>query len=78
MLPPDFPLLDGKAAIQEYVAGAANIPGFQIRWEPLAAHVSNDGDMAYMLERNVTEVDGPEETTAARPYAVNPDDRIGN
>ena len=60
MLPPDLPLLDGKAVIEEYVTGAANIPGFQIRWEPLEAHVSNDGDMAYMLERNVIEVDGPD------------------
>ena len=30
MLPPDLPLLSGKSAISEYVAGAASIPGFKI------------------------------------------------
>ena len=58
MLPPDMPMLSGKAAIREYVLGAANIPGFSIRWEPESAHVSRSGDMAYLIERNVIEVDG--------------------
>jgi steroid delta-isomerase-like uncharacterized protein len=59
MLPPDLPLLDGKEAIREYVEAAAGIPGFKISWEPVSAHVSKSGELAYMLERNVTEVDGP-------------------
>ena len=58
MLPPDLPVLSGKAAIREYVTGAANVPGFRISWEPESAHVSESGDMAYLIERNVTEVDG--------------------
>ena len=60
MLPPDFPILDGKAAIREYVAGAADIPGFKISWEPREAHISDSGDMAYLIETNVIEVDGPD------------------
>lgn len=60
MLPPDMPILDGRAAIREYVEAAAELPGFQISWEPVSAHVSESGDMAYMIERNVTELDDPE------------------
>ena len=58
MLPPDMPVLSGKTAIREYVLGAASIPGFKISWEPESAHVSKSGDMAYLIERNVIEVEG--------------------
>jgi len=58
MLPPDLPVLTGKPEIREYVLGAASIPGFKINWEPVSAHVSQSGDMAYLIERNVIEVDG--------------------
>ena len=57
MLPPDLPILSGKSAISEYVAGAASIPGFKISWEPESAYVSRSGDMAYLIERNVIEMD---------------------
>lgn len=60
MLPPDLPILDGKDAIREYIEGAAAIPGFKISWDPQSAHISESGDMAYMIERNVIEVDGPD------------------
>ncbi|HSG58954.1 MAG TPA: DUF4440 domain-containing protein [Woeseiaceae bacterium] len=58
MLPPDLPTRSGKAAIRDHVMGAASIPGFRISWEPVSAHVSESGDMAYLIERNVTEMDG--------------------
>jgi len=58
MLPPNFPMLDGKLAIREYVERASQIPGFTISWEPLRVQVSESGDMAYMIERNVIELDG--------------------
>ncbi len=58
MLPPDLPVLSGKNAIREYVTGAAAIPGFKISWEPESAHISDSGDMAYLIERNVIELDG--------------------
>lgn len=60
MLPPNFPMLDGKVAIREYVQRASQIPGFKISWEPLRVQVSASGDMAYMIERNVIELDGPD------------------
>ena len=60
MLPPDLPLLDGKDSIRVYVEGAAKIPGFSIRWEPISAHISLGGDMAYLIENNVIEFDDDE------------------
>jgi len=60
MMPPDLPVLSGKDAIREYVTGATSIPGFKISWEPVSAQISTGGDMAYMIERNVVEVDGPD------------------
>ena len=60
MLPPDLSILEGKEAIRGYVEAAAEMPGFRISWEPISAHVSAAGDMAYMIERNVTEFDGPD------------------
>ena len=56
MLPPDMPALEGKAAIRGFVEAAMAVPGFAIRWEPLSVHVASGGDMAYMIERNVTTV----------------------
>jgi ketosteroid isomerase-like protein len=32
------------------------MPGFKISWEPVSVHVSDCGDMAYMIERNVITV----------------------
>jgi uncharacterized protein (TIGR02246 family) len=58
MLVPGLPVLSGKAAIREYVMGAASVPGFRISWVPESAYVSKSGDMAYLIERNVIEVDG--------------------
>lgn len=58
MLPPDLPVLAGKPAIREYVLDAQSIPGFKISWEPESAHISKSGDMAYLIERNVIEMDG--------------------
>lgn len=58
ILPPGLPVISGKEAIREYVNDAAAIPGFSISWEPESAHVSDSGDMAYLLERNVIGMDG--------------------
>ena len=54
MMPPGLPPLRGKAAIRLYVETAAKLPGFQIRWEPESVCVAQSGDLAYMIERNVT------------------------
>lgn len=56
MMPPGLPPVRGKAAIRQYVEAAGKLPGFQIRWEPESAFVSRSGDLAYLIERNVTTV----------------------
>ncbi len=56
MMPPGLTALEGKAAIRGYLEAATQIPGFQISWEPVSVHVASGGDMAYMIERNVTVV----------------------
>ena len=50
----------GKAAIRDYLAQTAKIPGFRIEWEPLEAKVS--GDMGYLIERTRLTMNGPEGT----------------
>ena len=56
VLAPDAPAIVGKAAIREFVLRATSTPGFSITWRPELAVVSNDGDMAYMVEANATTV----------------------
>lgn len=52
MMAPGQPPLRGKNAIEGFLASTAEIPGFEISWEPLEAHVSAGGNMAYLIERN--------------------------
>lgn len=52
MMPPGQHPLQGKEAIRAYVEASGQVPGFEISWEPVSAHVSKDGSMAYMIERN--------------------------
>ncbi|MEZ4455226.1 MAG: DUF4440 domain-containing protein [Gemmatimonadales bacterium] len=56
LMAPGSPPLEGKAAIRQYVEAAMRIPGFSIRWEPVTVHVARSGDLAYLVERNVTTV----------------------
>lgn len=56
MMPPGVPAVEGKPAIRDYVEAAMQLPGFQISWEPLTVHVASSGDMAYMIERNISTV----------------------
>ena len=68
-----LPPLRGKAAIRQYVEAAAKLPGFQIRWEPESVSVSRSGDLAYMIERNVTtlnDVQGNAVTTYGKVVTV--------
>ena len=54
MMPPDLPPLEGKPAIRSYVETALQTPVFQISWEPETVYVAPSGELAYMIERNVT------------------------
>lgn len=52
MMPPGTPLLRGKESIRKFLQSTSQIPGFEISWEPESAHISEDGSLAYMIERN--------------------------
>lgn len=56
LMPPGVPPIEGKAAIREYVEEAMQMPGFSITWRPLSVHVAASGDLAYMIETNVSTV----------------------
>ena len=45
------PTLRGHEAIMGMLEGTADIPGFKVMWEPYEAHVSEGGDMGYLLEK---------------------------
>jgi ketosteroid isomerase-like protein len=53
MMAPGQAPLRGKDAIRKFVESSSAIPGFSIKWEPLEAHVSPSGEMAYLIERNL-------------------------
>lgn len=68
-----MPTMRGQAAAREFVGQAFKMPGFKIEWEPIEAHVSNSGDMGYIIERStVTEpgASGKPETHAMRAVTV--------
>lgn len=44
------PPLKGKQAIRKMVEESFKIPGFNISWQPQSVEVSDNGDMAYMIE----------------------------
>ena len=44
------PPLKGKQAIRQMVVESFKIPGFSISWQPQSVEVSDNGDMAYMIE----------------------------
>jgi ketosteroid isomerase-like protein len=52
MMAPGQPPLRGKEAIRSFVESSGQTPGFEISWEPVSAHISSDGSMAYLIERN--------------------------
>lgn len=52
MMAPGMPPLRGKEEIRNYVEGFMDLPGSEIAWEPIEVHISECGDMAYMIERN--------------------------
>jgi uncharacterized protein (TIGR02246 family) len=46
------PVLSGKAAIREMIAGTMEIPGFRVTWHPDTAVVARSGDLAYTYGDN--------------------------
>jgi uncharacterized protein (TIGR02246 family) len=50
LIAPHEPLLSGKQAIRQMVQQMFSSPGFKISWQPQTVHVSESGDMAYLIE----------------------------
>jgi len=50
VMQPGMPLLKGKEEIRGMLDRSTKIPGFRISWEPQSAHISECGDMAYLVE----------------------------
>jgi uncharacterized protein (TIGR02246 family) len=48
----DQPMLNGKQAIRKMVEESYKMPGFRISWQPQSVDVSENGDMAYLLENS--------------------------
>ena len=47
-----MPVLKGKEAIKKMVEESFKIPGFRISWDPQDVVVSENGDMAYIIENS--------------------------
>jgi len=47
--PPGAPVIEGKAAIREFINGALSAPGFSANWDVHEVVVSPDGKMGYTL-----------------------------
>ena len=59
VIPQAQPVIEGKAAIREYVASSLKIPGFRIHWVSDNVSFSPDGKLAYMRGVNEVTVPGP-------------------
>jgi ketosteroid isomerase-like protein len=62
IVPAGAPVVAGKAAIREFVAGSFATPGFHIGWTPVLSqvHVSADGTMGYSASESTTTFPGPD------------------
>ncbi len=49
---PGQPSAKGHDAIRKMLEDTSNIPGFEINWEPKEAHVSESGDLGYVIVNN--------------------------
>lgn len=52
VMAPGQAALRGKDAIRGMIEGSAEIPGFEVNWEPKEVYVSKSGDLAYLIEQN--------------------------
>ena len=65
------PTLNGKDAIRKMVEESFKMPGFKISWQPQNVVVSENGDMAYMIEDSqMTFSDSTEKSTTLNNKAV--------
>jgi len=58
--PPGVPVIEGKDAIREFVAGGLSTPGFSVSWEPEEVIVFQDGRSGYSTGLNSFTAPGPD------------------
>lgn len=51
LMPPGQATLNGHKDIRPMLESTKDIPGFAVDWEPQDAHISQSGDMGYLIER---------------------------
>ncbi len=52
VFPPEAPLVNGKAAIREFVSQSLSVPGFAVSWQPAEVVVAPGGDLGYTTGEN--------------------------
>jgi uncharacterized protein (TIGR02246 family) len=71
MMSANQPPLKGKQAIRQMVEESFKIPAFKISWEPESVEVSDNGDMAYLIENSqVSFIDSTGKTVTHNNKAV--------
>jgi uncharacterized protein (TIGR02246 family) len=71
LIAPHEPLLNGKEQIRQMVNQSFNAPGFKISWQPQSVQVSDNGDMAYLIEdAQVTYTDSTGKSVTQQNKAV--------
>ena len=64
--------IKGKQAIRQMVEESFKVPGFNISWQPQSVEVSDNGDMAYLIENaQVSFTDSTGKAITIKNKAVN-------
>ncbi len=73
MMPPDAPVVEGKTAIRELIAGLLSLPEFSVTHHPGAITVGRGGDLAYIsyaYELTVPDAQGGSITETGKDISV--------
>ena len=52
VIPPGGPVIEGKAALRDYISQSLQIPQFSVSWEPSEVTVSPTGNLGYTIGNN--------------------------
>jgi ketosteroid isomerase-like protein len=68
VIQPGQEIARGRESQRRMIEGMKKMPGFRISWEPLEAHISDGGDMGYLIERNTVTMNGPDGRPVTQQY----------
>lgn len=63
MMAPEQPLLKGHEKIRNVLKQFESLPGFNVKWVPQEAFVSNSGDLGYTIDKMVVSFDDEDGNT---------------